>query len=875
MRQILFPLLLLSAWSQHLFGQCAFNAALSAPVSLCSAQTGVFAVSVTGGTGPFSYVWDFGDGAVLFGGASESYAYSVPGNFAVSMTVTDAGGCSEILTATVAVAPPPILVVGNNGPLCAGDDLTLTALGQGPPQYEWGGPNGFSSTEGAPTLFGVDSTYSGTYRVTATWANGCTASGTTTVNISAQLFVQINGNPQVCAGGSFQGIAAANSCGQTPYSFSWNGPNGFSANSFDILLPLVSPADTGIYSVTVTDNAGATASASVNIVLSELSVSVLLAERTCGGSCTGRALVEAGGGTAPYLYVWENGAVGSLADGLCAGPNRVTVTDANGCTTLEAANIGSNPQPSIAVASTDASCAGNDGTAMVSGTDFSSVLWSTGETALTATALAPGQYAVTAVSDEGCTATAGVSIGSPFCGYTFTGRVLLDATGDCQAGVGDVLLGGRLVTVRAGTPFLSSDLGGVFTRPDGSFIFTTETTGPYGLKVWPGDRRVLPNLCDSVAVNALPGDTVDVGDLFLRADGFSDLAVTISEGLAVGGQPYSANVCVVNIGAQAASGVLDYRTTAPNILSVSVPHTVIAPGTVRWNIPFLLPGETYCATLSVQSPLAAGTYGDTATLDLLDADMSNNTAHWTYSTLPAALPGPYKQIFGSAAWSHDDNGSGTVSDCGALDDFYLNYRIGFANNTPDTVQTVEIRDTLDFARLDLGSLSLQSSGHPVDMWMEGRNVLVARFDAAGLAPTDAGHLGFTVRPAPLFFSQYGQTVYNTAHVRFLPDPATATNESVGIYDACLGFAGAPAADFNLFPNPTDGLLWLEGEFPETGSAYVRISDALGRTVHEERVVLARGHNRIAVRLEEVPNGTYWVRLIGSQGIGVRAVTVAR
>jgi hypothetical protein len=585
--------------------------------------------------------------------------------------------------------------------------------------------------------------------------------------------------------------------------------------------------------------------------------------------------VEAFDGPAPYSYVWETGAVGMMANGLCAGSFRVTATDAAGCTTVEQVTIGTNPSPDITLTATDASCAGNTGTATVTGTDFTDIVWSTGATTPTVSNLAPGLYSVTAVSDQNCSATASVPVNGADCHHTLTGRVFLDGTGNCQTGVGDVPLGGRLVTVQAGGPFLNVVLGGVFTQTDGSFLFRTEAPGPYGLKVWPGNQRVLPNLCDSIAApNVLPGDTVSVGDLFLRADGFSDLAVTVSQGLAVNGQPFRANVCATNVGAQAASGTMNYQS-AHSILSVSVPHTVVAPDEVQWNVPFLLPGESYCAEVEILAPLApAGVQTDVATLDLIDSDPNNNTATWTYVSQPV-MPDAYKQVCGSAQWTPIDNGNGTVSDCGPLNGFFLNYRIGFPNNTPNTVQTIEIRDTLDLARLALGSLTLQTATPNADVRLEGSNVLVVRMENAALAPAALGHVGYTIRPTGLFFSQFGQMVANAASVALLPAAAVPTNRSTCTYETCVGLEEANRGTFAVFPNPSDGTCWLQGEIPVAGSAVLHLSDALGRIIHAERLTLPGGEYRIPLALKNLPDGAYWLRLSTAQGTFAQKIIVVR
>jgi len=55
--------------------------------------------------------------------------------------------------------------------------------------------------------------------------------------------------------------------------------------------------------------------------------------------CDGSATASATGGNGPYTYVWSNGETTETATGLCPGTHTVTVTDADGCTSTQTADV--------------------------------------------------------------------------------------------------------------------------------------------------------------------------------------------------------------------------------------------------------------------------------------------------------------------------------------------------------------------------------------------------------------------------------------------------------------------------------------------------------------------------------------------------------
>ena len=87
--------------------------------------------SATGGTAPYDYAWDFGDGSTAgpLPAAAQSHIYSIPGSYAAKLTVTDA----KLVTATdtvVITAEQPVPTVGGvsppAGPESGGTQVTIT-----------------------------------------------------------------------------------------------------------------------------------------------------------------------------------------------------------------------------------------------------------------------------------------------------------------------------------------------------------------------------------------------------------------------------------------------------------------------------------------------------------------------------------------------------------------------------------------------------------------------------------------------------------------------------------------------------------------------------------------------------------------------------
>jgi len=78
------------------------------PSSLNAGQTTTFAGTASGGTSPYTFAWDFGDGTVATGN-SASHVYA-SGTYSVHMAATDSMGMVGVASQTVTVANPYALI---------------------------------------------------------------------------------------------------------------------------------------------------------------------------------------------------------------------------------------------------------------------------------------------------------------------------------------------------------------------------------------------------------------------------------------------------------------------------------------------------------------------------------------------------------------------------------------------------------------------------------------------------------------------------------------------------------------------------------------------------------------------------------------------
>ncbi|MEN0004024.1 MAG: proprotein convertase P-domain-containing protein [Bacteroidota bacterium] len=175
------------------------------------------------------------------------------------------------------------------------------------------------------------------------------------------------------------------------------------------------------FSVTITDLVtGCSVESSELVITQPTPISVArdeVIEPSCAGDATGIILTTAFGGTPPYAFTWRNAAmevVGNMEDlaGVPAGTYTLEVVDTNGCvglsvpTTIEDAAETISPTFFVEAPLCEGDSTGFVTLTIEGGTPPFQVLWSNGDTTLTADSLATGFYGVTILDANFCSFSA-------------------------------------------------------------------------------------------------------------------------------------------------------------------------------------------------------------------------------------------------------------------------------------------------------------------------------------------------------------------------------------------------------------------------------------------------------------------------------------
>ncbi len=370
----------------------------SVNISCNGGASGSASVTVSGGSTPYAYAWSNGS-------SNSSVTSLASGTY--TCTVTDANACTSVQSFTL--TQPAALTAGTaqTNVSCNGgaNGTASVTVGGGTAGYTyvWSPAGGNSAT--------ATGLSSGSYTCMVTDANGCTITRNYTITQPAALAATTAATNVSCHGES-NGTASLLASGGTPsYSYSWAPAGGNAATATGL--------SAGSYSCTLTDANGCILVR--NYTISEpsaLSVSSNVTNVSCNGGANASASVTVSGGTSPFTYVWSGGGTAATNSGLTAGNYTCTITDSNGCTSLENITVSEPSALSASVTVTGVSCnGGSDGAASMSvsgGTSGYTYSWSpSGGTTSSATGLAAGTYTCAVTDANGCTYATQVSVSQP------------------------------------------------------------------------------------------------------------------------------------------------------------------------------------------------------------------------------------------------------------------------------------------------------------------------------------------------------------------------------------------------------------------------------------------------------------------------------
>ncbi|WP_410503566.1 hypothetical protein, partial [Flavobacterium sp. Root901] len=362
---------------------------------------GIASVNVSGGTGPYSYLWSpSGDTTPTASGLTAGIH---------SVLITDSNGCTLTKNFTIGTTNTLVASTSQIDVLCFGDNTGTAAVvpsgATGPFTYVWSPSGGNAATASNLTA--------GNYSVTITASNGCSIVKNFTITEPTELIVTPNPQTNVSCNGGANGSASVSVSGGTgAYTYSWAPAGGTAATATGL--------SAGTYTVTIQDANLCTKTQSFTITEPAiLAATTSQTDVSCNGGTNGTATVSVTGGTGAYTYSWSPaGGTAATASGLAAGTYTVTITDANSCIATQSVTI-TEPAVLTATASqTDITCNGlNNGTAAITaagGTAPYTYSWSpSGGTAATATGLSTGTYTATITDANGCIATQSVTIAEP------------------------------------------------------------------------------------------------------------------------------------------------------------------------------------------------------------------------------------------------------------------------------------------------------------------------------------------------------------------------------------------------------------------------------------------------------------------------------
>ena len=300
---------------------------------LCSGvDDGELYVQVEGGTEPYDYKWDkdgnlHGAGAHLTGQGAGKY----------KVAVTDKNGCSAVddteIKSSTPISIDNVIVKDVDIPGYATGSIEI-AISGGTPQLTtfWQGDGIDPDKATDQNQYNL---IAGDYEVIVTDGLGCYVTQEFTVIQPEDLKVTPIITDIKCFN-DLGNIILKVTGGSEPYSYEWNGPNGFYRKGTE--YDEISNLEPGKYEVTITDKNGINKGRTYNINAKEQLTWILQDHKTelnCKGDSDGYINIDVKGGTKPYSIKWSGPELDKQdvmsVLGLSAGVYKAEITDENGC----------------------------------------------------------------------------------------------------------------------------------------------------------------------------------------------------------------------------------------------------------------------------------------------------------------------------------------------------------------------------------------------------------------------------------------------------------------------------------------------------------------------------------------------------------------
>lgn len=823
---------------------------------------GTAVASATGGTAPYTYLWNNGAITQSISGLSQGQYNCV---------ATDATGCSSIgyyyvqqsITINYNQTVTNATCLQNNGAI-----MSFVSGGTAPYTFLW--------SNGATTQ-NISGLTSGVYYLQITDANGCTGYPGVFVNATTPINVTYNTTASSCTAAT--GAATVYPVGgAAPYTTVWNTfPSPTSGTS-------ISGKPSGSYYFTVTDANGCIRNGSAFIPpISNVTALLSFSFPVCPAT-TGNAYATTLSGTAPFTYAWSNSSTSAALSNVPLGPYSCVITDALGCSVTKSGNLGQINSITTALSATAASCLyTSDGSIQVTatgGTAPYTYQWTGGQTTAIATGLSTGAYYVFVTDANGCHnsyntyGVVGYNASNNSCYCTITGTVYSDANSNCvrdpgEAGIPNI----QIHCSGFGYAFTNSNGVYSFHVPTGSYTLAETVQQIYPLASCQSNNQVVSVTAATNCVSNVnfANNTVPIHDLHI---------ITTDMNMPIPGHNYSQMVIVQNDGSVSENtaklgythdGQLGFSscmpwsltqqnaTSYPNWYSIISGFPSLSPGSssssyITYNVPTNIPLNT---TVNYMDSIASAAPISTSWL-------TDNTPWNNVNDFNTVVVGSFDPNFKEVS----PRGTGPQGYITSADSS-LTYVIHFQNTGSYFAQNIVIVDTLD-SDLNINSLRPGYADHSYNTTMTDNGIVKFHFDNINLAwqsgygdVLSSGMVTYSVKLKKNL--PMGTQIKNRAAIYFDYNAPVMTNQTLntlhsGIPTGLKDQTKTGADKVLLFPNPANDRFTLLFMSDESTTGSLSILDISGREVSVTDVSIHNGENRLNSSSAHLQNGIYLVQL---------------
>jgi hypothetical protein len=335
-------------------------------------------------TGGVSYLWS-PSSSISFPYISNPIA-SPLSTTNYTVTVTGANGCTSNANINIVVNQLPTISTNNDTVICLGGTVQLNASGGN--NYFWSPAAGLSNPYIAnPTS---NPSVSTVYTLSVTNSSGCTNSSDVYIKVNPLPSVSAGNNVSVCKGSSTTLTASGAN------SYSWFPSSSLSSSATTSVV--ANPQTNTIYTVIGTDLNGCSNSSQVTVVVNELPIINISANDTI---CKGESAQLYASGGSSYSWSPSSNLNFQFTNSPIASPlnnttYHLTVSDNNGCLSIDSVKIIVNPLPTISVTGASSVCIGD--TLNLTATGGVTYQWSPGNSILNSNSNIASVYPITSTT---------------------------------------------------------------------------------------------------------------------------------------------------------------------------------------------------------------------------------------------------------------------------------------------------------------------------------------------------------------------------------------------------------------------------------------------------------------------------------------------